>query len=201
MPLDPALACAVERDWRAQVTEIYGCTEGGILAVRRASVATAWTPAAGLAYAIDADGRASVSGGHIHGSLLLPDRMRRAGKEDTFELVGRDEDVVKIAGKRGSLAELTRELLALGGVEDGSVFLPMDDASRVAALVVAPGRTIDDLRSELAHRVDAAFLPRPFLLCRCAAAHCRRQAATRGIARAYCARKHSCRPQSEIGCT
>jgi acyl-coenzyme A synthetase/AMP-(fatty) acid ligase/3-hydroxymyristoyl/3-hydroxydecanoyl-(acyl carrier protein) dehydratase len=164
MPLDPALASAVERDWRTQVREIYGCTEGGILAVRRASVATAWTPAAGLAYAIDADGRASVSGGHLRGHLLLPDRMRRAGKEETFELVGRDADLVKIAGKRGSLAELTRQLLALAGVEDGSVFLPIDDAPRVAALVVAPGRTLDDLRSELAQRVDAAFLPRPLLL-------------------------------------
>ena len=163
MPLDPALACAVERDWRTQVCEIYGCTEGGILAVRRASVATAWTPAAGLAYAIGADGRASVSGGHLRGHLLLPDRVRRAGG-DTFELVGRDADLVKIAGKRGSLAELTRELLALAGVQDGSVFLPIDDAPRVAALVVAPGRTLDDLRSELAQRVDAAFLPRPFLL-------------------------------------
>jgi len=132
--------------------------------VRRASVATAWTPAAGLAYAIDADGRASVSGGHLRGHLLLPDRVRRAGKEETFELVGRDADLVKIAGKRGSLAELTRELLALAGVDDGSVFLPIDDAPRVAALVVAPGRTLDDLRSELAQRVDAAFLPRPFLL-------------------------------------
>ena len=164
MPLDPTLASAVERDWQTQVREIYGCTEGGILAVRRASVATAWAPAAGLTYAIGADGRASVSGGHLRGSLLLPDRVRRVGKEDAFELVGRDADLVKIAGKRGSLAELTRKLLALAGVEDGSVFLPVDDAARVAALVVAPGRKLDDLRSELAQRVDAAFLPRPFLL-------------------------------------
>lgn len=164
MPLDPALACAVERDWRTQVTEIYGCTEGGILAVRRASAGTSWTPASGLAYAIDADGRASVSGGHLRGNLFLPDRIRRSGKEDSFELVGRDADVVKIAGKRASFADLTRELLGLSGVEDGSVFLPTDDASRVAAFVVAPGRRLDDLRSELARRVDAAFLPRPFLL-------------------------------------
>jgi acyl-coenzyme A synthetase/AMP-(fatty) acid ligase/3-hydroxymyristoyl/3-hydroxydecanoyl-(acyl carrier protein) dehydratase len=164
MPLDPTLARAVEHDWRTQVHEIYGCTEGGILAVRRASVTTAWMPAAGLTYAIGADGRASVSGGHLRRNLLLPDRMRRVGDEDTFELVGRDADLVKIAGKRGSLAELTRELLSLSGVQDGTVFVPADDAPRVAALVVAPGRSIDDLRGELAQRIDAAFLPRPFLL-------------------------------------
>ncbi len=164
MPLDPDLARSVERDWRTDVHEIYGCTEGGILAVRRAAVATAWTPAAGLAYTIGADGSASVSGGHLRRNLLLPDRVRRIGDEDKFELVGRDADLVKIAGKRGSLAELTRELLAVAGVQDGIVFLPADDAPRVAALVVAPGRTLDDLRADLAPRIDAAFLPRPFLL-------------------------------------
>jgi acyl-coenzyme A synthetase/AMP-(fatty) acid ligase len=164
MPLDPELARAVERDWHTEVREIYGCTEGGILAVRRAAVTTAWTPAAGLAYTIGADGSASVSGGHLRGDLSLPDRVRRIGDEDGFELVGRDADLVKIAGKRGSLAELTRELLAIAGVQDGVVFLPADDAPRVAALVVAPGRTVDDLRAELSPRIDAAFLPRPFLL-------------------------------------
>jgi acyl-coenzyme A synthetase/AMP-(fatty) acid ligase len=163
MPLDPELARSVERDWRTEVSEIYGCTEGGILAVRRPAVATAWTPAAGLAYAIRADGSASVSGGHLRRDLSLPDRVRRI-EGDKFELVGRDADLVKIAGKRGSLAELTRELLAVAGVQDGIVFLPVDDAPRVAALVVAPGRTLDDLRADLAPRIDAAFLPRPFLL-------------------------------------
>ncbi|MEP7181068.1 MAG: AMP-binding protein [Betaproteobacteria bacterium] len=163
MPLDPEVACAVERDWGAPVHEIYGCTEGGILAVRRASLATTWTPAAGVAFAIDADGHASASGGHLRGTIELADRLRAASAPGAFELVGRDADLVKIAGKRASLAGLTRELLALPGVDDGVVFLPSEDARRVAAVVVAPGRAPDLLSRELALRVDPAFLPRPLL--------------------------------------
>lgn len=163
MPLDVELARVVERDWRTPVNEIYGCTEGGILAVRRASVATTWKPADGVAFTIADDGSATVSGGHLAGTLALSDRLHSDGA-GRFNLVGRAADLVKIGGKRGSLAALTRELLALTGVEDGIVFLPADDAPRVAALVVAPGREVDDLRRELAQRIDAAYLPRPFLL-------------------------------------
>jgi len=164
MPLDPALARAVERDWNTTVDEIYGCTEGGILAVRRAGVTTAWTPAAGVTFAIAADGRASAAGGHLRGALALADRLRPVGTGGAFELEGRDGDLVKIGGKRASLAGLTRELLAVAGVSDGVVFLPEADAPRVAALAVAPGRTIEDIRVELAERVDAAFLPRTLRL-------------------------------------
>jgi acyl-coenzyme A synthetase/AMP-(fatty) acid ligase len=163
MPLDIELARSVEEDWRAPVREIYGCTEGGILAVRRSSETEAWTPAAGLSFAIADDGLATVSGGHLRAALVLSDRLRD-GEDGRFELVGRAADLVKIAGKRGSLAALTRELQALPGVEDGAVFLPTDDAPRVAALAVAPGRTVDELRRELAQQIDAAYLPRPFLL-------------------------------------
>ena len=163
MPLDPELARAVERDWHAPVREIYGCTEGGILAVRRASVSTTWTPAVGLAFVVADDGAATVSGGHLRGTLTLSDHLRSDGASG-FDLIGRTADLVKIGGKRGSLAALTHELLGLAGVEDGIVFLPDDAAPRVAALAVAPGCAADDLRRELAQRIDAAYLPRPLLL-------------------------------------
>jgi len=163
MPLDAELARAVERDWHAPVHEIYGCTEGGILAVRRANVATKWAPAAGLAFTVADDGGATVSGGHLRGTLTLSDRLRSDGAGG-FDLIGRAADLVKIGGKRGSLAALTQELLGLPGVEDGIVFLQDDAAPRVAALAVAPGRAADDLRRELAQRIDAAYLPRPLLL-------------------------------------
>jgi hypothetical protein len=45
-------------------------------------------------------------------------------------------------GKRASLAGLTRQLLAIPGVRDGIVFLPDATASRVAALVAAPGLSV-----------------------------------------------------------
>ena len=50
------------------------------------------------------------------------------------------------------------------GVADGALFLPSADAPRLAAIVAAPGRTRDDIRSALAGRIDPAFLPRPLVI-------------------------------------
>jgi acyl-coenzyme A synthetase/AMP-(fatty) acid ligase len=164
MPLEPDLARAVERDWRTPVHEIFGCTEGGMLAVRRTARAPAWTPASGITFSIASDGTAQAAGGHLNGVVPLADRLRAVGTDGAFELVGRDSDLVKIAGKRASLSGLTRELVAIPGVEDGVVFLPRINAPRVAALAVAPRHSEEALRRELAQRIDPAFLPRPLRL-------------------------------------
>jgi acyl-coenzyme A synthetase/AMP-(fatty) acid ligase len=55
-----------------------------------------------------------------------------------FFLRGRAADMIKVAGKRASLQELTRQILAVRGVEDAVMFLP-DADGRPAAAVVAPG--------------------------------------------------------------
>jgi acyl-coenzyme A synthetase/AMP-(fatty) acid ligase len=56
-------------------------------------------------------------------------------------LRGRNSDLLEIAGKRASLGDLNRRLLAIAGVEDGVMFTLDADAGsvcRLAALVVAP---------------------------------------------------------------
>jgi acyl-coenzyme A synthetase/AMP-(fatty) acid ligase len=73
-----------------------------------------------------------------------------------------------VAGKRASLADLTRRVLAIEGVQDAVVFQPGAESvatiRRVAALVVAPGLTAAQVHDLLAASVDPAFLPRPLLL-------------------------------------
>ena len=71
--------------------------------------------------------------------------------------------MIKVAGKRASLQELTRQILALPGVEDAVVFLPDDDA-RPAAAVVAPGLTAAAILRELRTRLDGVFVPRPLVI-------------------------------------
>jgi 3-hydroxymyristoyl/3-hydroxydecanoyl-(acyl carrier protein) dehydratase len=168
MPLERELAQAIERDWGIPVDEIFGCTEGGILATRRPARSLHFTPAAGLVFSRSTDGSPQVSGGHLPHALTLSDRLlpevpdfAGAGR---FEVIGRDEDMVKIAGKRASLQALTKELLAVPGVDDAALFLPTADAPRLAAIVAAAGRTRDDIRSALARRIDPAFLPRPLIV-------------------------------------
>ncbi len=168
MPLDRDLAQAIERDWEIPVEEIFGCTEGGILATRRPAQSRFFTPAAGLVFSLSTDGLPQVSGGHLPHTLSLSDRLQPESPDfagaGRFEVIGRDEDMVKIAGKRASLQALTRELMAVPGVDDGALFLPTMDATRLAAIVVAPGRTKDEIRAGLAGRIDSAFMPRPLVI-------------------------------------
>ena len=81
-----------------------------------------------------------------------------------FELRGRNTDLLDIAGKRASLGDLTRKLLAVPGVLDGVVFqLEEADASgvrRIAALAVAPTLDAATILSALRVQVDPVFLPR-----------------------------------------
>jgi acyl-coenzyme A synthetase/AMP-(fatty) acid ligase len=84
--------------------------------------------------------------------------------DHTFVLCGRQADLLKIAGKRASLGELTRRLLSVPGVIDG-VMLQLDacDVSgvrRIAALAVAPGLDEATILSALRQSIDPVFLPR-----------------------------------------
>jgi acyl-coenzyme A synthetase/AMP-(fatty) acid ligase len=74
--------------------------------------------------------------------------------------------MINVAGKRGSLSELTMHLLRVPGVRDGIVFVPSDsrnDVGRVAAMVVTD-RSVQSVIDELAQRVDPVFVPRPMLV-------------------------------------
>ena len=83
---------------------------------------------------------------------------------------GRTEDLVNIAGKRGSLGYLNHQLNAIPGVLDGTFFVREDEAqtsrrgsrgsrhswSRRAWMPLS-------LLEQLRERIDPVFLPRPLL--------------------------------------
>jgi len=162
MPLDVALARDVERDWGAQVDEIYGSTECGVMATRRPTRGPTFRPAPGIVFSFGADGEGARVARLPDPPAALDDRLRPLA-DGTFELLGRASDMVKVAGKRASLAALDLKLRAIAGVHDGAFFLARDDAPRLAAAVVAPGMCDAALRAALAKVIDAAFLPRPLI--------------------------------------
>jgi acyl-coenzyme A synthetase/AMP-(fatty) acid ligase len=83
-------------------------------------------------------------------------------EDGRFRLLGRDADMIKIGGRRGSLSDIAARIATLRGVVDQVVFMPAaGETARPAALVVAPGRSAADLRQELAGLLDAVFVPRP----------------------------------------
>lgn len=167
-PLDTELATAIERHCRAPLFEIYGSTESGQLASRRPCEQQRWTLLDGV-HLRQQDTYTLASGLHVEGEVPLGDLIDMVD-ERSFILRGRHSDMINIAGKRTSLDWLNHQLRSLPGVRDGAFFLPGDSQeeghiSRLAAAVVAPGLERAHILQALRKRVDAAFLPRPLLLC------------------------------------
>jgi acyl-coenzyme A synthetase/AMP-(fatty) acid ligase len=165
-PLDAALAQSIERQFETTVLEMFGSTETCVIATRRTSCEEAWHlyPEVQLE-ALD-DG-VRVEAPWFHAPMRLQDliEVRPGGR---FIVRGRNADMVEVAGKRASLADLTRRLLSVPGVEDAVVFQPSEATKgavrRVAALVVAPTMSAEAICKHLARSVDPAFIPRPLVL-------------------------------------
>jgi acyl-coenzyme A synthetase/AMP-(fatty) acid ligase len=160
-PLPRELALKMEAGWRTQVFEIYGCTEAGVVAHRRPAAAESWRTFAEGTIAARASGTEYSAPQHP-GPIALQDVLELRTPTEFF-LRGRAADMIKVAGKRTSLQELTRQILAVPGVEDAVVFLPDTDA-RPAAAVVAPGLTASQVLRELRMQMDGVFVPRPLVV-------------------------------------
>ncbi|AWN17480.1 AMP-binding protein [Salinisphaera sp. LB1] len=162
-PLSSALAAAAERHWHTEVHEIYGSSETGSMASRRTAEDDRWQLYDGLQLAQD-DEQVVVRGGQLPCPVVLADELDVLDAT-CFRLIGRSADMLKVAGKRISLAGLTAALLDIEGVEDAVVFASPEApaAERPTALVVAPSRTVRALGAELAQRVDPVFVPRPLV--------------------------------------
>lgn len=160
-PLSEALASACEAAWNAPVHEIYGCTEAGSMATRRRLDGERWQLLSEMELRCGASGVASVHAAHLPDVVLLQDVLELESPT-RFRLLGRSGDLLKVAGRRASLAELTRQLSTIPGVQDAVVFKAGEgERARPAALVVAPALSAPAILDLLAQRVDAVFLPRP----------------------------------------
>lgn len=161
--LGAELAQAVEQSWGAALWEIYGSTETGALATRQPARETAFRAVAGVTLHAT-DGGTEARGGQLDQPVMLGDIVELRD-DTTFELRGRMADLVKIAGKRGSLAAMTSELLRVPGVRDGVFWLRDGPGeTRLAAFAVAPGVSAAQVLAALRKRVDPVFLPRPLIL-------------------------------------
>ena len=162
-PLPRDLAAHAEARYGAPVLELFGSTETCVIAQRRTAHEDDWQPYPGVSLRPQPDGTL-VEAPWFSQPVTLPDVIEMLPGQ-RFRLRGRHSDLVEIAGKRASLADLTRRVLALGGVDD-AVVVQLDEADRggvrrIAALVVAPTRGERELLAELRDAMDAAFLPRP----------------------------------------
>src|SRR5690606_22950059 len=115
-PLPQRLAAQAEDRCGCEVRELFGSTEPCATARRRTATQTAWTPMPGVRVVPQPDGTL-VHAAHLPKPVALADLVE-VHADGRFELRGRQADLLEIAGKRASLADLTRRLLAIPGVED-----------------------------------------------------------------------------------
>ena len=166
-PMPVELAQAAEERYAAPLLEVFGSTETCVFASRRAAADEPWTLYDGAELHPQPDGT-QVRAPQLDEPMTLADIVTLHDGGRRFRLRGRHADLLEIAGKRASLGDLTRRLLAVEGVKDGVVFqLDGGDAlgvHRIAALAVAPGMTEHAILDALRRAVDPVFLPRPLKL-------------------------------------
>ncbi len=164
-PLSTPLAHKVETNCKAPLLEIYGSTETGQVATRRTAQAAEWQLLPEVRLTQHGE-HIWAEGGHVETAVPLNDIIETVGPEH-FLLHGRTQDLINIAGKRSSLANLNHHLNSVEGVIDGAFFMPdevsHDHVTRLSACVVAPGLTASALLAALRIRIDPVFLPRPLL--------------------------------------
>jgi acyl-coenzyme A synthetase/AMP-(fatty) acid ligase len=164
-PLDAALATLAEQRHATKVIEVFGSTETCVIAHRRTATDAAWQLYPGIDLQPQPDGTL-VSAPHFAEPIALQDIVELLPARH-FALRGRNSDLLEIAGKRASLADLTCRLLAVPGVIDAVVFQLDADARgvrRLAALAVADGVSEREILRALRAAVDPVFLPRPLRL-------------------------------------
>lgn len=156
--LAPDLARAAEVCFQAPLHEIYGCTEAGVIGLRRSAHTAVWRRLPDLDMT-RREGRTWISGKRSPEALCLPDQIEPL-PDGGFLLQGRHASLIKVGGKRMHLDALNQILLSVPGVLDG-VFIQPVEGGRLTALVVASDPNTSALVAALRKQIDPVFLPRP----------------------------------------
>lgn len=161
-PLPNELARQSAECFAARMLEVYGCTETGSLATRETLSDARWQPLPGIELSVD-EHTGTARAPHLPEPTRLQDQLALE-PDGRFRLLGRDADMINVAGKRASLAELTQKLAGLEGVDDAVVFMPDNDRGkavpRPAALVVSQ-LSPRAIATALTQVLEKEFIPRP----------------------------------------
>jgi acyl-coenzyme A synthetase/AMP-(fatty) acid ligase len=172
-PLDAEDARSFYATTGVAVTEVYGSTETGGIAVRRqAAGEEAWTPFDPVSWRIQ-DDVLCVDSPFLsrelerlkEGGFMTGDRAALAPDGQHFLLLGRCDGVVKVAGIRVDLRHVEERLRALPGVEDACVVareVPGVRGQGLIALVVGDIQPTS-VRRQLGAELAAAAVPRVIL--------------------------------------
>ncbi len=168
-PLGRELAAAAEQCWHTEVHEIFGATEVGSIASRRTTRDDVWHtyPRVRLKHVGAAEEQCVRAAAPYAAAHPLNDVIELLDPRH-FRLLGRRSDMIKLGGRRASLAELNRILGNIDGVIDGQFIAPAEletePNARLQVFAVAPQRSADAILRELRRQIDPLFLPRRVVL-------------------------------------
>ena len=168
MPLSADLAHQSEQLAQAPVLEIYGSTETGALATRQTARDSTWQFLSGVqtVHSPGQDAPNALIGTHFSSPQQLNDALELDPfQPGHFKLQGRKSDLIKVGGRRTSLAALNMVIQELDGLEDG-VFYPPDSNSpdqRLVLIYVSDRLGSQDIRAALASKIDPNFIPRSLI--------------------------------------
>ncbi len=153
----------------AGITEIFGSTETGGVAYRRREQDELWVPLPGVHVGVSPQGRLVVDSPFASVGLPRPYETRdrvEISPSGCFESFGRDDSVVKIAGKRVDIAEQEAWLLAQPEVQDAAIVDVADQVrgARLLALLAAAESPQQELRKRMAERFGVSVIPKRFVM-------------------------------------
>ncbi len=164
-PLSISLAKKAESYYNTSTFEIYGCTEAGTIATRQTTRNHLWKLLDGITLTSH-NGVNQLECDCYQSVVPLPDRV--IAKESGYlELLGRNESMINIGGKRASFEELNLILTDIEGIRDGAFFMPDEHdgkMSRLTAFVVTDNLKQNEIIRILRKKIDPLFLPRPLYI-------------------------------------
>jgi acyl-coenzyme A synthetase/AMP-(fatty) acid ligase len=153
-----------------EVIEIYGSSETGVIAHRQQLSSEMWTPFPSVQVSTNSDGLLQVSSPFINaseGSVFQTQDMVTMQHDSAFQLHGRADSIVKIAGKRVSLLTIEEAIKRCDGVLDAAVTaVPVQghirDMAIWAAVAIgdASGINARSIRAQLLPMLDGIKIPR-----------------------------------------
>lgn len=165
-PLRQSVASAFREAHELGITEVFGSSETGGIGTRDQAESEAWTPLTGVKVSSSSDGRLLVDSPYTDPGLPRPFQtadLAEVRPDGAFHHRGRVDGVVKVGGRRVSVAAVERAILAIGDVQDAAVIAVDDETGRGSVLLAAVVSDTTDalaVRQSLGERFDRSTLPR-----------------------------------------
>jgi acyl-coenzyme A synthetase/AMP-(fatty) acid ligase/3-hydroxymyristoyl/3-hydroxydecanoyl-(acyl carrier protein) dehydratase len=162
LPPELHISLAAGHGW--QITDVLGTTETGGIATRQHPISP-WVPLPGVVVSAPDGQLVATSPWCAPPGVQVDDRIELR-PDGAFDHLGRNHELVKIAGKRAHAHELEATVLAVPGVIDVAVLVHAATGNEarvaVAVSVAADGPAVGraEITAAIRRQFDAVFVPR-----------------------------------------